>query len=223
VATYDQTAPVNADVPPTPSERSKWQDTIARWDSAVSNFLHNDRLLRSKAAIANASPELRKQYEATLSTNQMVKKRIDELNAAIADVQDWLAGAWDKMRNVWAYVSGQVSSLFGYSAPRMRSVSLGELGQAQIIPLAIVAAGIAWVASKALDSYNLNQKLDSVKGYVDKGYTPQDAAAIVQKTADSGGMFSGLSSTVKWGALGVFALAAGYLVWEHYQKSSGGH
>ena len=220
MATYDQTTPVNADVPPTQTDQAKWSDVIDRWQKAVSHFLTNYDLLQSKSAIASASPALKKQYDAAIADGQVVKHRIDELNAAIADVQDWLAGKWTQMRNVWAYVSGQVSQLFGYQRAYMQPVSLGALGQAQIIPLAIVAAGVAWVASKSLDSYNLNKKLDTVQSYVNQGYSPQAAAQMVNDTSNSGGMFSGLSSALKWG-VGVVVLGGGaFLLIRHYQKTA---
>ena len=217
MATYDQTTPVNADVPPTQADQSNWSDVIGRWQKAVSHFLTNYDLLKSKAAIANASPALKKQYDKALADGQVVKNRIDEINAAIADVEDWLAGKWTAMRNVWAYVSGQVSQLFGYDRAYVQPVSLGALGQAQIIPLAVVAAAVAWVASKSLDSYNLNKKLDSVQSYVNQGYSPQAAAQMVNDTASSGSMFSGMSSALKWG-VGLAGLGlAGFLLYQYYE------
>jgi len=210
------TAPVNADVPPTAAQKSSWHDVITRWEKVVNAWAHNLQLLKSKAEIAKASPELQKEYNATLAQAGAVQQRIDEVNAALGDVVAWLQGKWADIKNVWAYVSGQVSQLFGYHPPQQ--VQLGELGQLVIISIAVVSAAIAWVGNKSLDTYQMNKKLDTVKSYVDQGYSPQDAAALVNKTTDTGGLFSGLSTTLKWGAGVLFLAGAGYLVYEHYQR-----
>jgi len=211
------TTPVNADAPPTTAQRSSWADVITRWHKVVAAWQHNFSLLQSKADIAKASPQLQQEYNKAMQQAGAVHSRINEINAALSDVEAWLQGKWTDLKNVWSYVSGQVSQLFGYQRAYVQPVSLGELGQFVIIPIAIVSAAVAWISSKSLDTYQLNKKLDTVKQYVDQGYSPQEAAALVNKTADTGGIFSGFSSAMKWTAAAAFAAAAGYVVYKHYR------
>ncbi len=202
---------VNADIPPTTADRSQWDSTILQWKEAVSNFQKNYENLLQRAPIANASPALQRKYQAAMNEAAQAKVRISEIDSALADVQAWLSGAWTSFHNVWSYISGKVSMLLGYEHAMVAQVGLGELGQVIMIPIAVVAVAIAYIAARSMDLYQTNQKLDTVKAYVAKGYTPEQAANAVAKTIKTAtpGIFSSLDSSIKW--LAVLVLGAGGL------------
>lgn len=212
MATTDQ--PVSAETPPTQQDNTAWYDLIGKWRAAVQNFQTNYQLVASPqdAAAAATDPDLQAKYQAVLADAQTVNQKIQDIDAALSDVQAWLSGAWDTVKGWWESVSGGVSQLFGYS-PRVipgRAVQLGGLGVVWLIPLSVVAAGIAYVAGKAMDLYQTHQQLAAVQTYVNQGYTPAQAAAAVAQAAPAGGLFSGISDTVKWVVGGTAAMA---LLW----------
>ena len=106
------------------------------------------------------------------------------------------------MRGWWESVSGSVSQLFGYDLAVVRPVRLGSLGVVWLMPAAVIAAGISYVATKALDAYQTHQQLAAAADYVRRGYTPAQAAAAVAQANPSGGLFKDLTGTVKWVLIG---------------------
>lgn len=212
-------ASVNADVPPTADDRSQWDKTIAQWKEAVATFQTNYENLLRRAPIGNSSPALQRKYRSAMDEAASAKVRIAEINSALADVQAWLSGAWTSFHNVWSYISGKVSMLFGYEHAMIEQVAMGELGQVIMIPVAVVAVAIAYIAARSMDLYQTNQKLDTVKEYVAKGYTPLQAANAVAKTikTTTPGLFSSIEASTKWLAIAVL-LGGGLYVYVTHQR-----
>lgn len=204
------------DVAPTATQKVQWYDILGQWRQAVADFDNNLAAVQSQAGnisnLQTAYPSLYSEYQKVMANVPAVQSRISELNSAITDVEAWLSGAWNDVKGAWAYVKTSVTSLFGLSCPTdQRSQGLGSLGQWQLVPLAVVAAGAAYVAAQAMDLYNVHTKLAAVQSYIAKGYTPAAAAALVAKTTSTGSIFSGISTTLQYSILAL--LAGGAVLW----------
>jgi len=215
------------DVPPTSSQKVAWYNILGQWKQAVTDWNTNLAAAQSQSSVAasikTSDPTLYKEYTTLMASVPAVQSRIDELGGAIADVDNWLNGAWQDVKGAWSYVKTSVTSLFGYSAQRRQDAwnnsplaQLHGLGQWQLVPLAVVAAGAAYVAAKALDLYKVHTKLAAVQKYVAQGMSVTAATALVQSTSSSPGLFSGLTTTVKYSAIAL--LAGGVLLYMMKRK-----
>lgn len=200
------------DVPPTSSQKVAWYNILGQWKQAVTDWNTNLAAAQSQSSVAasiqTSDPTLYKEYTTLMASVPAIQSRIDEMDGAIADVDNWLAGAWTDVKGAWSYVKTSVTSLFGYQAQRRQDAwrgAMGDLGQWQLVPLAVVAAGAAYVGAKALDLYKVHTKLAAVQKYVAQGMSVTAATALVQSTASSPGLFSGLTTTVKYSAIALLA------------------
>ncbi|MHB1430316.1 MAG: hypothetical protein ACYCVW_16655 [Rhodocyclaceae bacterium] len=198
------------DVPPSATQKVAWYNVIGQWRQAVADFDKNLAAVQSQSSIAaslqSTNPTLYASYQSIMQQVPGIQSRISELDGAIADVENWLAGAWSDVTGAWNYVKTSVTSLFGMPGGWSQATGLGDLGQWQLVPLAVVAAGVAYVGAKAMDLYNVHTKLAAVQSYIAKGYSPAAASALVAQTTTTPSLFSGISTTLKYSAL---ALAAG--------------
>jgi len=214
------------DVPPTPAQKVAWYDVLGQWRQAVTDWDKNLAAVQAQSATAaqvqGSDPTLYAAYTSIMASVPTVQSRIDELGGAIADVDNWLNGAWQDVKGAWSYVKTSVTSLFGYSAQRRQDAwnnspfaQLHGLGQWQLVPLAVVGAGAAYVAAKALDLYNVHTKLAAVQKYVAGGMSVSAATALVASTTSTPSIFSGLTTTVKYSAA---LLAGGVLLYMMKRK-----
>lgn len=193
----DPTVPIRSDTNPSTVDTGSYLDLADKWNKTVANFKANYQLLaQDGASIAKLDPAVQSSYQKTMATMAAVNKFIDNTDGAIQDAKNWANGAWDQIKGWYGSASGYISSLLGYQQVPIQQVGLGDLGFVWLIPAAVIASGVAYVASKALDAYQVHQQLTAMTGYVAQGYTPAQASAAVQ-SAQPGGIFDSMSSLVK--------------------------
>lgn len=214
----DPTVPVRSDAAPSAADTGSYLDISDKWKRTVSNFKANyDLLAQDGARIAQLDPKVQASYQKTMASMASVNKFIDNMNGAVTDAENWATGAWDKIKGWYGTASGYISNLLGYEQAQLEQVSLGDLGFVWLIPVAVVAGGVAYVAGKALEAYQVHNQLAAMNGYVAKGYTPAQAAAAVQ-ASQPGGIFDGMNSLVKNLMIAGVLVGGGYLVWHFFLR-----
>jgi len=152
-----------------------------------------------------------------------LKKSATDLDGAVAalDAQrDYalarpeLATDWQAKRDEIETARGRVTWLRDAikSTMSLFGVELAGLGFLPLIPIAVITAGVAYIANLAAEAWALSQKIGEQQRLESKGMTPAQAAAIVQSTAAAGASGSTtdqLKKAALWIGLG---LAAWYLL-----------
>ena len=152
---------------PTDPGQLEWWNLWGRLQAAARDLDAAVARLQGQRAYALSRPNLRADYEAKIAEIETARGRIVWLRDAIRSVM----------------------SFFG--------VELSGLGFIPLIPIAAVAAGVAFVAKLAADSITLSKRIGEQQRLESQGVPPAEAAKIVAKTAgDSGGLFAGLSDVV---------------------------
>jgi hypothetical protein len=214
----DPTLPIRSDTNPDAAATGSYLDISGKWKRTVANFKANYNLLAQDGAnIARLDPVVQANYQKTMASMSSVNKFIGSIDGAVADAEAWATGAWDKIKGWYGSASGYISNLLGYEQAQMEQVNLGDLGIVWLIPVAVIASGVAYVAGKALEAYQVHNQLAAMTGYVAKGYTPAQAAAAV-KASQPGGIFEGASALVKNLMIAGVVLGGGFLVWKFFLK-----
>ncbi len=131
-----------------------------------------------------------------------------------------LAEDWQVKRDEIETARGRVTWLRDAIKSTMSffGVELSGLGFLPLIPLAVVTAGVAYIANLAAESWALSKKIGEQQRLEARGLTPQQAAALVQQNAAAG--TGGMSDTVKTAVLWI---GGGLLAWYLLPKLLGDH
>ena len=143
-------------------DETAWYDVWGKLNRAAADLDAAVRALESQRVYALARPGLRDDWQA----------KMDEIETARGRVT-WLR---DTIKSVMSF--------FG--------VNLSGLGILPLIPIAGIAAGVAYVASLAASAWELSKKIEEQRRLESRGLTPQQASAIVSRNAGAG---TGLSTT----------------------------
>lgn len=214
----DPTLPVRSDTNPAATDSGSYLDISGKWQRTVANFKANYNLLaQDGASIARLDPAVQASYQKTMADMSSVNKFINSIDGSVADAEAWATGAWDKIKGWYSSASGYISNLLGYEQAQLEQVSLGDLGFVWLIPVAVIASGVAYVAGKALTAYQVHNQLAAMNGYVASGYTPAQASAAVQ-ASQPGGIFDGMNALVKNLMIAGVVLGGGFLIWHFFIK-----
>lgn len=157
--------------------QAAWYDVWGRLKSAATDLDAAVRSLEAQRSYALARPGLRDEWRAKMSEIESARGRVT-----------WLR---DTIRSVMSF--------FG--------VELQGLGFLPLIPIALVTAGVAYVASTAASAWELSKKIGEQQRLEQGGLTPQQASAIVRGNAAAAP--AGVTDTIRTVAIiGGIALLA---------------
>lgn len=164
-----------------PAEQTEWWNVWQKIKGASAQLDGAVAKLQSQADYALSRPNLSADYKAITSSIESARSKLL-----------WLRDA--------------VKTALGYFG-----VELNGLGILPLIPIAVVAAGVAYVAKLAADAWALSARIDEQRRLEQTGMTPAQAAAIAKQTnpGGGGGLFSfdlGTGGTVVLVGVGVVAL-----------------
>lgn len=132
------------------------QQAAERLDAAVAS-------LRANEQFALARPNLADEYRARMGEVETLRSRLVWLRDTIREVFDSLGV---ELQGV-----GQ---------------QLGQLGIIPFLVWPIVAAGVAWLGSKALDLWKFSQAVDEQRRLEASGVPPAQAAQLVRAQLEAG-------------------------------------
>ncbi len=171
----------------------KWTDALSAFDAAYSEFVENE------------------QYVHTSDDTRLVSQ-YDDAAGRVGLIQSTIQGVRDAMSSIGSFIGG-VGSAIGLSGVQTAR-GMGFILPA--IPWALVATITAGVAALyTVTNYMLssNTAVANAKIAEQNILNSQQGLPLIPfielQTAQSGGIFSGLSDTAKWltyGILGYFAL-----------------
>lgn len=170
-----------ANTVPAPAEQAEWWNVWAKIKAASAQLDGAVAKLQTQAAYAMSRPNLSGDFKAITASIESARAKLI-----------WMRDA--------------VKSALGYFG-----VELNGLGFLPLIPIAIIAAGVAYVAKLAADAWALSARIDEQRRLESTGMSPAQAAQIAKQTnpGGGGGLFSfdlGTGGTVVLVGAGAFAL-----------------
>ncbi len=154
-----------------------WYDVWGRLKTVAADLDGAVAELERQRPYALARPGLREEWQTKMEEIATARGRVT-----------WLR---DAIRSTMA--------LFG--------VELSGLGVLPLIPLSVIAAGVAYIANLASSAWELSKKIEEQRRLESRGVSPADASRIVSANAAAGS--SGVTGTLKTVAIvggGVFLL-----------------
>lgn len=142
-------------------DQIEWWNIWGKLQAAARDLDAAVTQLQQQRAYALARPNLRAEFEAQEQEIESARGRVAWLRDAIKSVM----------------------SFFG--------VELSGLGFVPLIPIAVVTAGVAYIANIAASAWSLSKRIDEQRRLESQGVPPAQAAQIVTQTSSAGGMFSG--------------------------------
>jgi hypothetical protein len=163
------------------SDQMPWWNAWGQLKKAAADLDAAVQSLESQRGYALARPELAAQWQAKRSEIESARGRVT-----------WLR---DTIRSVMSY--------FG--------TELQGLGFLPLIPIALVTAGVAYVANIAASAWELSRKIGEQQRLEQGGLTPAQASVIVRGNAAAGP--AGTADTIKTMAIvGGLAFFAFYVL-----------
>jgi len=179
-----------------PNTQDAWWNVWGKLKTIITQLDDSVTKLEASRDYAMSNPTLSNEYASKMAEVKSMRDKAVWLKTNIADAM----------------------SFFGVSLSGLRiDQTLRGLGVAPLLLWPIVAAGVAWLGSKALDLYNFSQKVDEQRRLEETGMTPQEAAKVVAQTAGAGTIASALGNI---GTLAIIA-AVGFGVWYFWSKRRG--
>lgn len=165
------------------AEEAAWWDAWAKLKETIARLDKAVVNLEASRSYAMARPNLRPEFERKMAEVESMKSK------AL-----WLR---DNIKQAMATFGVELSGL----------ASLGFL-PALVWPA--VAAGVAWLGSKALDLYQFSQRIDEQRRLEASGMTPAAAAQLVTRTAEAGTLTGMLKAALPVLVVGGLAFGAWY-------------
>ena len=174
------------------SERISWLKAVTDFDETYKKFFKNyNGLLAQRNYILTQHPELALDYEDLVDRANETADKLATINNTVNKVKVWLSGSWSRIKSV-----------FGFDG-------LGAIFLVAI-PIAAVVAAIAAAGYVINDMYQFGKRIEMYKDAEAKGATPQQAAAVVDRTLGppGSGIFGtgGIMGNIKWLIVGGIAL-----------------
>lgn len=158
------------------ADQVAWYDVWGQLNRAATDLDAAVAALQGQRAYALARPDLGDAWQA----------KMDEIASARGRVA-WLR---DTIRSVLSF--------FG--------VQLQGLGFLPLVPIALVTAGVAYIANLASSAWELSKNIEEQRRLESGGLSPQQASAIVRSTAQASG---GAATSMKtWAIVGGVAFLA---------------
>lgn len=142
------------------AEAVKFRDAMLRLDSLKS--------------YAQLRPELKAEHDALTARGQMIKATVETITRTVDQVTGFFSDAWSG-------ASGAVKRFFGLGL--LPPTNLGAL---PLIPIAAISGAMVYMGKYVSDVYLFERRATEQQRLEAKGLTPQEAAAIVSQTANTG-------------------------------------
>lgn len=163
-------------------DQTEWYDVWGKLKSAAADLDSAVAELQSRRSYAMSRPELAADYNSQMSDIESARSRVT-----------WLR---DTIRSVLG--------AFG--------VQLDGLGFVPLIPIAVVTAGVAYIANLAASAWSLTKRIDEQQRLEAQGMTPQQASAIITRNAEAGT----LTGAIKEAVPALVVLGVGLAAWWWY-------
>ena len=164
----------------TPAEQTEWWNVWGQIKAASAQLDGAVAKLQSQAAYVKSRPNLRADFNAITSSIESARAKLMWLRDAVKGTLNY----------------------FG--------AGLSGLGFLPLIPIAIVTAGVAYVAKLAANAWALSARIDEQRRLESTGMSPAQAAQLANQTNPTGGsLFSfdlGTGGTVVLVGAGALAL-----------------
>jgi len=196
-------------IPLTEPDAPAWYQFVTNFDQAYQQFYDNyNGLMAQGPYIAQNHPEMLDWYNTELQNASEAAYKLEQLKSTRDTVAGWLNTIGAAISNIEDYFG----SLYNSAASAVGLQGYNGLG---IVPLVYIGVSLA-VASAALaiiiqainKMYDDAQRINALKSLTDKGYTGEQASAIVNQTLGvpgaSSGTFFGLPIPLMiWGAMAI--------------------
>lgn len=181
-----------------PENAELWAE-VQKFKDKADEFYSLYTRLRDKRAAAMRDPKLQAEWNALIGEAAKVEVKISDTQKAINSAVTWVGGFFgiDNVQN------------------SMRN-GFGELGLWPYV-IALVAGAVAWLTSWIGKGYILDRKLDSVESLVGQGYSPSQAASVVN--AEQGTFLTELGGGLGKGL--AFAGVAAMVLYFFFEKTRG--
>lgn len=173
----------------TEGQTTEWWNLVARFKEAAARVDQVLDTLRGQEAAARQSPGLSAEYDQVMRRAAELRATIADLLARISGAVDWVRGAGD-----W------FSQTFGLSGLGVVPVVIG---------VAAITAALAAVTKFLTDAWSLSKRIDEQIRLEGQGLTPQEAAAVVERSTQSSAGRQFLVSMIPFGAIAL----VGYMIW----------
>lgn len=146
-------------------EQKNWMDTLTDYKAKAAEFaaLYDD--LKAKESRMVKEMKTRDEYQRLVERGGWIQSTITTIGA--------------KVDETLAYLRGLMGN------------SVQGLGLVWLIPVAVVAGSVALMGSWISDTYQFNKRFEEIHRLESMGYTPEQAAAIYERTQGQT-FFSGL-------------------------------
>ena len=184
-----------ADVIATEQQSAEWWNLVARFRQAAAQVDDVLSRLRSQEAAARTSAALSAEYDEVMARASSLRATIADYLGRIDAAVQWLkgAGAW-------------ISEAFGLNG-------LGALPA--LIGIGAIAAALAAVTKFLTDAWALSKRIEEQQRLEARGLSPQDAAAVIERTTTA----SASSQWLKWLAGAAAVGVVGWLVVNHRRRN----
>lgn len=173
----------------TASEKAAWFDLLGKWRKAASDFEQAQAWLASQASfMAAQSPAIRAEYQDKTQKAATLKARIMQVSGALRSVESWLKGAYTSVVQPWERAGVSIREWLGLGAVPA------------LIPFAVVGAALAAVSYFLVDFAKYRTKLTELRRLQEQGYTPEQAAAMLERIEPKG-ILGGMQGVLLAGAL----------------------
>ncbi|MDE2019673.1 MAG: hypothetical protein KGJ13_05010 [Patescibacteria group bacterium] len=168
-----------------PSEAPSWWDFITKFDRTSDSFNENYAALQQLGGyIASNHPELMDQWRSMVAEGAANQKKLSDLRATRDYVYSWLQWLQSGASNIGDFLLSGAQSAYDFAK---RELGLGEYEEGLgVVPVAVVVIGSAAaiaalvvIAKWITDAYTFAQRLNALQSQEAKGYTPKQAADIV--------------------------------------------
>lgn len=186
-----------AEIIATEQQSAEWWNLVAKFRQAAGQVDQVLARLREQEPAARGSAALSAEYDEIMGRASSLRATIADYLGRIDSAVQWLkgAGAW-------------VSEAFGLNG-------LGAIPA--LIGIGAVAAALAAVTKFLTDAWSLSKRIEEQQRLEARGLSPQEAAAVVERTA----IASAGSQWIKLLAGGVALGVVGWLIVNHRRRSNG--
>lgn len=202
------------------NDASQWARFLTDFPGAYKAFQDNRAGLTSIAAYVQRHPELQASYSALVARSNALQPKLAELKSVYDNVSGFFKGAGKVYGTAVDATSRAIESVANTIASARKALGLGELGIAPIIvaigagvALATLSALVAWVT----DTYKFSKRVNTMMELEQRGYSPEQAAALVNNVlgkppADKGGLSETVNQIAWIAGLGLLAVFFGPMI-----------
>lgn len=152
-----------AEVIATEQQSAEWWNLVARFRQAAAQVDQVLDRLRAQEGAARSDPALSSEFDSIMRRAAELRATIGDYLAKIDAAVQWLKGAGS-----W------ISDVFGFNG-------LGALPA--LIGIGAIAAALAAVTKFLTDAWALSRRIEEQQRLEARGLSPQEAAAVVERSA----------------------------------------